>query len=70
MSTVTIITDVQLNELVDTITHDVRDHDEICNFILELDRKVADYDFTVSLRDKLNEVIAEEDRAASAKYRD
>lgn len=66
MSSIGISANVELTELVDMIMDDVRDHETIRNFILALDAAVADYDFTVDLRDKLNEAIAEEDRAASA----
>jgi leucyl aminopeptidase (aminopeptidase T) len=34
------------------------------DFILALDAAAADYDFTVTLRDKLNEELAKEDAAA------
>jgi hypothetical protein len=66
MSSIGISANVELTELVDMIIDGVRDHETIRNFILALDLAVADYDFTVDLRDKLNEAIDAEDRAASA----
>ena len=66
MSSVEISANVELIELADMIIADVRDHETICNFILALDLAVADYDFTVDLRNKLNEAIDAEDRVASA----
>jgi hypothetical protein len=66
MSSVGISVNVELTELVDMIIDDVCDHEAIRNFILALDLAVADYDFTVDLRDKLSESIDLEDQAASA----
>lgn len=42
--------------------------DEVMDFILRLDEIAADYDFTVRLRNKLNEVIAENDAAAEGYF--
>ena len=38
------------------------------DFILALDEAAADYDFTVTLRDKLNEALAKVDAAAEKAY--
>jgi hypothetical protein len=59
MSGIGITANVELADLVDMIIDDVRDHETIRNFILALDRAVADYNFTVDLRNRLNEAIYE-----------
>lgn len=42
--------------------------EDVVEFILALDAEVADYEWTVYLRDRLNEVIASEDKAAEKAY--
>jgi hypothetical protein len=59
MSSIGITANVELADLVDMIIDDVSDHETIRNFILALDRAVADYNFTVDLRNRLNEAIYE-----------
>ena len=66
MSSIGISANVELTELVYMIIDNVRDHETIRNFILALDLAVADYDFTVDLRNKLNEAIDAEDRVANS----
>ena len=64
MSSIRINSSVELYDLVEMIISDIRDHDVIRDFILELDRQVADYDFSVDLRNRLSKSINEE----STKY--
>ena len=66
MSSIGISANVELTDLASMIIDDVRDYETLINFILALDLAVADYDFTVDLRDKLNEAIDAEDSATSA----
>lgn len=54
---------IELFELVEVITSQVVSQDAILEFMVELDRQVADYDFTVKLRDQLSEAIRLEDEA-------
>ena len=63
MSSIGITANVELSELIGMIIDDVRDHETIRDFILALDLAVADYDFTVDLRNRLNEIIEIEDKA-------
>lgn len=42
------------------------DHEQTTDFILKVDEAVGDYEWTVELRDKLNEVIRKCDEAAGA----
>ena len=64
MSSIRITSSVELDELVEMIISDVRDHEVIRDFILELDRQISDYDFSLNLIIMLSRSIDEED----AKY--
>lgn len=61
MSKISIYTELELSTLASMVADSVRNHEEIKEFILELDLLIADYDFTVELRDELNKAIAAED---------
>jgi len=60
--TIVLATTVGVDALVEALARDL-DHETILDFMKELDEAVADYDFTVSLRDHLSVVIALEDAA-------
>jgi hypothetical protein len=58
MEKITLTHEVDMDELVGFIESSTGlDYDAIIKFILDIDAAVADYDFTVALRDKLNEII-------------
>lgn len=46
----------------DIVSGSAWDHDYIMNFILGIDEELADLEFTIALRDKLNQFIEEEQK--------
>jgi len=52
-----ITTTVNAEELALTIAHSSMSRDDLIRFIMIIDEAIAEMDFTVTLRDKLNEVI-------------
>jgi hypothetical protein len=60
----TVTTQIELNpiDVADSLMLD-QTYDEIINFIMEIDERIADYDFTVHLRDRLTAAIKFEDEA-------
>lgn len=59
----TVTTSTNVEELAEAVKDAIHDHDQILTFVLRLDELVADYDFTVSLRDALSAAITKEDEA-------
>ncbi len=55
---VSIAADVRLDDLACQLSH--CDRDQVLEMILAIDDQIADFDFTVELRDKLNEAIKKE----------
>jgi len=60
---VTFVTETSHRELAEAVARAIHDHDEVLKFVLELDEVVADYDFTLQLRDALSAALAAEDAA-------
>jgi hypothetical protein len=60
MNKVRMCCDMTLGEMVPIIVNQVRDRGRISDFILALDEAVGDIEFTTTLRDRLNSVIADE----------
>jgi hypothetical protein len=52
---------IDLDSLAEAIHGQVKKDEELLAFILDLDARKQSYDFTVRLRDRLDEVIREED---------
>lgn len=59
MYSITLETEIQVSDIGWAMRHE--SHDEIVDFVLQLDAEVADLDFTKKLRDALNEVIKVEE---------
>lgn len=55
-----ITTTVNAEELALTIAHSRMSHDDLIRFIMTIDEEVAELNFSVRLRDALNEVIKAE----------
>lgn len=56
----TVLCSVRLSNLALNLSYDV-DPDELIEFILDIDARVADLQFSKNLRDKLNEIIEREE---------
>jgi hypothetical protein len=61
MSDIEIIADVTVSPY-SIVNGSDWNRDYIMNFILGIDEEFADLDFTIALRDKLNEIIEEEQK--------
>ena len=53
------------DEMAEAIKDAIHDHDDLVQFVLRLDELIADYDFTLALRDALSVALAEEDAAGT-----
>ena len=62
MTSFRVDTEIDLDDLAEEVVSQST-HDEIMAFIMEIDERVADYDFSVKLRDRLIELIEHEDGA-------
>lgn len=61
----TVVAETNGRELAEAVARAIHDHDDILQFALELDEVVADYDFTLQLRDALSAALAAEDVAGA-----
>ena len=60
MNSIEIYTTIELDRLAELISDNIMDDSIILEFILALDREIADYDFTIKLIDMLRESIDEQ----------
>lgn len=58
---ITFVAETNHHELADAIVTAIHDHEALLEFMVVLDEAVADYDFTVALRDRLTAAIVAED---------
>lgn len=59
MHSITVETEIQVSDIGWAMRYER--HDDIVDFVLQLDAEIADIDFTKKLRDALNEVIEVEE---------